>query len=788
MNIEKNGMSRRGFVRSCAAAKLAPIALGALLHDAAAQPGAPGAARYRLSLNNNWLFGKRNQEQDLVRISLPHCVAKLSWQDWDAAAWQDVWLYRKRFTLPREFRNRRVFVQFDGVMTGATPAINGHALPEHLGGYLPFRYEITRWVTGGENVLSVEVDSRWKNVPPEGSPDGPRSIDYLEPGGIVRDVSLHAVPRVFIDDVFAKPVEVLGPGRRVEVACSIDSAAALEQPVVVKTELLDGSSVIASAQDQATLQKGGKTDVRLTLSKLGDIALWEPGSPKLYEVATTLSIAGKPVHDHRVRIGFREARFDVDGFFLNGKRTRLFGLNRHELFPYVGAAMPRRVMRRDAEILRREFHCNIVRCSHYPQSEAFLDACDELGLMVWEEIPGWQYLGDAAWQDLAVRDVRDMVCRDRNRPSVVIWGVRINESASSPALYKRTRELAHSLDDSRPTSGSMTSQATRDWRQDVFALDDYHAAPDGSVGIREPLPGLPYMLAETVGQYNYATAKGFGARYRKSADVPLQQAQALRHAQAHDRAAAFPRCAGVIAWCAFDYGSLMNSYRGVKCPGVADVFRIPKLGAAFYQAQVSPGVRPVIVPNFYWDFGPETPHGPGAKAAIFSNCDRLEIFLNGKRFAEASPDRAGFPHLQYPPFFCDLTVDGALDPELRIDGYVEGKLAVSRSFSSDRTKDQFSLAADDEELVGDGSDAARLVFQTLDRYGAVRPMAGGRVAFEVAGPGAIVGDNPFHLADSGGAGAVWLRTRERSSGIVTVTATHSTLGKKSVAIRVKAGA
>ena len=116
--------------------------------------------------------------------------------------------------------------------------------------------------------------------------------------------------------------------------------------------------------------------------------------------------------------------------------------------------MPRRVMRRDAEILKHELNCNMVRCSHYPQSSAFLDACDELGIMLWEEVAGWQFVGDKAWQDLAVRDVEDMVRRDRNHPAIVVWGVRINESANSPAFYSRTgKQAAKALDDSRPTSG-----------------------------------------------------------------------------------------------------------------------------------------------------------------------------------------------------------------------------------------------------------------------------------------------------------------------------------------------
>jgi beta-galactosidase len=393
-------------------------------------------------------------------------------------------------------------------------------------------------------------------------------------------------------------------------------------------------------------------------------------------------------------------------------------------------------------------------------------------------------LGDQAWKELAVRDVKDMVRRDRNHPAVVIWGVRINESANDPALYRRTTKAAKALDDSRSTSGTMTHRSTENWSEDVFAFDDYHAAPDGSVDIAQPLPGVPYLVAEAVGQFNYGAGKGFDSKYRRAGDVALQQKQAILHAQAHSKGAANPRCAGVIAWCAFDYGSLINSYDGVKCPGIADIFRIPKLGASFYLAQVDPRIRPVIEPDFYWDFGPNTPSGPGKKAAIFSNCERLELFINGNQYASVEPDRANFPHLKHSPFFADLELDADGHPELRIDGYVGQALAMSRSFSSDPAKDQLLLRADDTKLVADGSDATRLVFHVADQFGAPRPFVGGQVTLQTSGPGVIVGDNPFQLAAGGGAGAVWIKSLQGQAGRITVVATHSPLIAKSVEIDV----
>lgn len=800
----KPDVTRRDFLRTCAVgtAALASGALTAYRSLAGATGGArAGGAGVVVPLNRGWRFGGKMSEGALraefddaafASVTLPHCVSRLSWQGWQPSVWQDVWIYRRHFTLPAEFANRRVFVDFEGVMNTATPSINGQVLPAHAGGYLPFHYEITSALKPGGNVLAVEVDSRWNKVPPEGSPRGTISVDYLEPGGITRSVSLRAVPQIFISDVFAKPVDVLQPSRRVNVTCAVDAGMVPDKPLQLRVELMDGSRRVASAARALKLGAAGVSEVSLTLENLGDIKLWHVDSPQLYQVVATLELGDQPLHDYRTRIGFREARFDVDGFFLNGKRFRLFGLDRHEIYPYVGFAMPARVMRRDAEILRREFNCNAVRCSHYPQNPAFLDACDELGLLVWQETPGWQFLGDAAWKDLVVQNVQDMVRRDRNRPSVIIWGVRVNESWNDAELYQRTTAAAKALDDSRPMSGSMTPDSRKNWQsewnEDVFAFDDYHSAPDGSVGIDEPLPDVPYMLAETVGQYSYGT-RGFNNKYRRAGDAALQIQQALYHAQAHDRAMNHTRMSGVIAWCGFDYSSQVNCFNVIKCPGVADVFRIPKLGATFYQAQVSPAVRPVILPNFYWDLGSHTPHGPGKGASIFSNCERLEIFVGGKRIAGVQPDRANYPHLEYPPFFCDLTLDAGTaggKPELRIDGYVGSQVVLSRTFASDSSKDQLYLAVDDTELNGDGSDATRLVFKVVDQYGAERAYGGGDVHFEVTGPGVIVGDNPFlRLDECGGVAAVWLKTLENSHGKITVKARHSVLGEKSVTIAVR---
>ncbi|MFL5864132.1 MAG: glycoside hydrolase family 2 TIM barrel-domain containing protein [Solirubrobacteraceae bacterium] len=448
-------------------------------------------------------------------------------------------------------------------------------------------------------------------------------------------------------------------------------------------------------------------------------------------------------------------------------------------------AAPERLQRRDAELLKNELNCNMVRCSHYPQSPHFLDACDELGLMVWEEPPGWQYLpaGDAVFAQLVVENVHDMVVRDRNRPSVVIWGTRLNETWNDAPLYAQVRQLADALDGSRLTSGALTNQGTQGWAEDVFGYDDYHSS-NGNAILEPPVPAVPYLVTEAVGAVDGPPL------YRWVDTEATLVIQARMHAQVHNIAQSNPAYAGLLGWAGIDYASLSGGNRiwhNVKWPGVLDTFRVPKLGAAFYRSQVDPSVRPVILPVFFWDFGSGSPSGPGSNGMFATNCDRLEVYFGGKHVT-GTPDTTVYGSLAQPPVFVDLSgVDVASRPDLRVDGYVGTQLVGTLHASSDPAKDRLVLTLEDPVINGDGIDATRFTFRVLDAYGNQRPYGGSSDAVTLAltGPATLVADNPFPLGTYGGIGGGFIRSQPGASGSLTLTANHPTLGQATVQLTVQ---
>ncbi len=756
----------------------------------------PQPTNLSFSLNSNWLFGGQYMagsessfydDSGFAPVTVPHTVTPLSWRYWNPSDWQQMWIYRRHFNggplLSTRSPGNRIMVEFDGVMVNATVVINDRTVSTHQGGYLPFSAELTGHVASGDNLLSVLVDANCMPVPPMSPGQGPTTIDFFQPGGIYRDVRLRVLPQAFLSDVFALPADVLTSQRRVDVECTIDSALSTHADGTLVVQLFDGAQLIAVQGTPVSLGTPGVTTMKLSLTGLGDITLWSTDNPKLYTVQATLAFSGVGSHVLSRRIGFRDASFQPDGFYLNGERLQLFGLNRHQLYPYAGMGMPSRVQRADAEILKNELNCNMVRCSHYPQSPHFLDACDELGLLVWEEAPGWHNVSASpGWQDLVMQNVRDMVIRDRSRPSVIIWGTRLNETPDLPGLWAATKQAAAQLDGSRPSSGAMYYHSVIGWNEDVFAFNDYdHDRQTIDALLEPPLAGLPYLISEAVGVDEIRPHRFAWT------DPPAQLAdQAVLHGEAQSLARSEPAYSGMLAWAAFDYASPEGlDPESVKWAGVVDGFRVPKPGAGIYQSQVDPGVRPVIVPVFFWEPAGVFPI-PAPTAMIASNCERLEIFINGAHVTTGLPATGTAPYgdLAFPPFLVHLParIPGPM-PELMIEGYVGSQQVTELRMSSNPAGDTLALAVDDATIGADGSDATRAVFRAVDEYGNLRRYPAGEVTLTLTGPATLVGDNPFAFGAYGGLGAVWIRSLAGQTGTITLAASLPELGQAQVQVR-----
>ena len=792
-------MQRREFLKFTATAAAASALSSASVFAAET----PAQGRSVLPMNRNWRYHPAKVEGAHLAsfndaafhsVVVPHTNIVLPWHNFDDKDYEFISTYRRRFRYPEAARGKRVFVDFEGVMTASTVWINGVPLGEYKGGFTPFSFELTEHLhTDAENILTVQVDSTERaDIPPFG-----HEVDYLTFGGIYREVALRVVSPTYIDNIHANAKDVLTSNPSLEVAVFLAGKTA--ENLTIEVALLEGDKVIGKASSTGTLTSEPDPNAKmdpdtsapvyastqttqdparhtLTVSSLSGIKLWDIQNPHLYNVQVSLLRNGVLLDRDTRRIGFREAAFTPGGFSLNGKIVKLRGLDRHQTFPFVGQAMPARVQRKDADILRKGLHCNIVRTSHYPQSRHFLDRCDEIGLLVLEEIPGWQHIGPEPWKQVSIDNVGRMIRRDWNHPSIILWGVRINESQDDHGFYTRTNAFAHALDTTRQTGGIR-------YLYDSELLEDVMTMNDFGFPLRKPNHPL-YLNTEFVG-HTFPT--------KTTDDNERQREHTLRHAAIHNQLASDPQYAGGIGWCAFDYNTHANFGAGDRIcyHGVTDIFRENKPAAGFYKSQCDPAEEIVLEPAFHWANSDESIGF--TKAVVCSNCEHLKFYLREgslesnpwKLIAELDPDHAEFQHLTYAPFVLEMkNIDRkAFDiawGDLRIDGFIKGQQVISKTLSGRGVDRKFALLPDDLTLVADGADTTRVVLRVTDEFGALRTYADDPIVFTLEGPAQLIGDNPFSLI--GGTGAVWIRAGE-TAGSVRLNAKHSRLGTQTITFK-----
>lgn len=718
----------------------------------------------RQNINKGWLYRPEDisgaqspsfNDSAWESVNIPHTNKLLPHHAFADKEYQFVSWYRKKITIPDA---ERVFLDFDAVMIAAEVFVNGKQVIENKGGYTPFSAEITGMAApGSEAVVAVRVDStERKDIPPYGG-----VVDYLTFGGIYRDVWVRTSSKSYIKNMFARGLNVL-TSPKLEADVDIEESAAGQ---TITLSLKDSSG--ATVAEKTFPAAGARTTV--AIDNLSGIKLWSLDEPNLYQVEAVLKSADGSVLDtYSTRFGFREAWFHKDGAFrLNGERVKLMGLDRHQMFPYIGQAAPPRLQKRDADVLKYELGLNIARTSHYPQSPYFLDRCDEIGLLVLEEIPGWQHIGDEAWKQISYRDVRSMITRDYNHPSIILWGVRINESADDHDFYTETNRIAHELDTSRQTGGIRYNKDS-EFLEDVFTYNDF------SNTAIDPLH-TPWLITEFSG-HMFPTKTYDGEERRVE--------HAMRHARIQSAQMLDKRISGAIGWCAFDYNTHDSFGSGDRIcyHGVSDIFRLPKWAAHVYSSQVDPSKNVVLEMATNWTRGDRSVGGV-EPLLILSNCDSVKLYVGDEFRGEFYPAVKEFPGLKHPPFLLKGLggLWGASWCDSHVEGYIEGEKVAEVWRTSDPLPAKIKLWADSSELIADGQDMTALNFQIVDKFGNVAPYTSEIVTFAAEGPVELIGTNPF--APQAGQGAIYIKATEKT-GKAIVTASTPRLEQRRVEISI----
>ena len=572
-------------------------------------------------------------------VVLPHSVVTTPFNYFDDRLYQMVSGYRREFVTERSWEGQAVLLTFEGAAHEAVVYLNGEELIGHRNGYTAFTVDLQGHLApaGGKNVLAVRLDSRETlNQPPFGF-----VIDYMTYGGLYRGVHLDIRPVTHIGDLFVKTTLVRHNRAMLTVETTL--AKAPETKLSLLCHVTDAEGREIASHRQAV--NPGQT--RLTSAwEVHGITPWSPEEPTLYTLRAELLEDGIGRDECKARFGFREVDFRADGLYLNGEKVIIRGLNRHQSYAYTGYAMPDRLQREDAEILKNELHVNAVRTSHYPQAHSFIDRCDELGLLVFMEIPGWQHIGDDSWKAQACDNVREMVMQYRNHPSIFIWGVRINESQDSEAFYTETNRIAHELDETRPTGGVRFLQKSQ-LLEDVYTYNDFlHDGTNAGISRKkEVTPDMAkgYLITENNG-HMYPTKAFDDEQHRLN--------QMLRHARVMNDAFGEEDIAGEFAWCMFDYNTHRDFGSGDRIcyHGVLDMFRNPKLAAYLYASQTEDADVFEVASTL--DIG-EYPAGKLTRIWVLTNADSVKMYKNDEFIAEFYPDVDRFPFLPHPPVLID---------------------------------------------------------------------------------------------------------------------------------------
>ena len=747
--------------------------------------------RHVYGMNVGWKFFKgKNVPQGVTgadfddsswqSVNLPDGIELLPEEASGCSNYQGPVWYRKTFTAPADLKGRRNTLYFEGIMGKSEVWVNGEKAAEHLGGYLPVIVNLDKWLKPGQkNVIVVKADNSNDGSYPPGKPQ--ESLDFAYFGGIYRDAYLISTGPVYITDpneagtvagggIFFR-TQSLDPRTRkgktavkVQVANNTDK----EQKVRVQALMTDPKGVDPVGETAPLVippHSTGEVDIPLVIS---NVRPWSPDNPNLYTLSVEVwkadggTDAKNPAHllDNRsMRVGIRTVEITEKGLVLNGSLfpEKLIGGNRHQDFARLGNAVPNNLQWQDAVKLRKA-GMRVIRSAHYPQDPAFMDACDRLGLFVIVATPGWQFWGKGPFADRVYDDVRQMVRRDRNHPSVMMWEPILNETHYPKDFAKKVRDLVH---EEYPYPGCYTAcDAVAQGSEHYEVLYAHPSTGDKHWSIKERKNNKPYFTREFGDNVDTWSAHNSTSRVaRHWGEVPMM-VQALHYLKTsfpytnYDTLNAAPAYHfGGCLWHPFDHqrGYHPDPFYG----GILDAFRQPKTSYYAFMSQRPQksqnelGSGPVVyIANECTPFSPED-------VTVFSNCDSVRLSVNGgapveKKVGSYSSGLKRVP-VVFPKawdFMENKTLaragkEGAV--KLVAEGLIGGKVVTRHEVRPSRRAEKIRLRLDREEgveLSANGSDVFAVVAEVTDSRGTVKRLNDEEIVFSIEGPAELLTDSP----------------------------------------------
>lgn len=734
--------------------------------------------RETLNFNTDWAFHlgdiqkaflSKFDDSSWEKVSIPHTMRVEGKHDGGGAVYQGVGWYRRYFKLPEQYKNKRITINFEGVQMNCEVYINGEKIKTHFGGYNGFIVDISKHVKfESDNLLAVKVINVDDPETPPGKPL--KELDFNYYGGIYRNVQLLITDNLYISDPLEADI-VAGGGVFVSFA-----DVSKEQSVVnIQTHLVNSTSKALSTKLITTIYDKHDKVVGSSISEKGisektdavfqqqvtieNANLWHPDNPYLYRLCSQVYESDRLIDEKNTQIGIRSIGFKSstgksDGFYLNGEKLYLRGANRHQSYQYVGDAASNSMQYRDALQLKKGGF-NAVRAAHYPASPAFLDACDQLGLLVIQCQPGWQFFNaDSVFVERSFRDTREMIRRDRNRPSVFLWETSLNESPTPKDWMEKAVSIAH---EEMPGGQMYTADDLNDRSEGVYDVFYKVINRDGT----DPYPNKPSLTREWGDTWYADASKEDGLRSSRMYTAKGMINQSIMRQNAlngspdekdggywdHAGLDSNPRIGGYFLWSFNDYTRGSDPITAFS--GVVDKDRYPKFG--YYQLKSMQDASNSVYEPMVFIASYNNNESIDSSIVVFSNCDKVKLYRNQKLVGEldskTNANTAPYIYNKNGSPLYKFDLDNYESGELKAEGLLNNKVVCSHTVNTPGQPHHLEIEVADfgVSLVADDSDMLPIYIKVCDENGEVVSNTKGLeqypIDLDVTGEAWLIGGN-----------------------------------------------